>query len=1578
MRRTTRKKPALERVWEGLFPSRARKEGVTYASKKPLPHGRGSVLPIGFSHTFLVLALSITLMMETPALGQRRPRFAPGQQQQNRLQQRRQLQLEQMSAPQPPSVLIELSAPIANLFSRAEEGVGRADWKFAIDSLQRIIDDPKGSLVPRSDGAVGGGVLFETARRRAIRRLASLPDEGLRAYRLLFDGRAKRLLDEGISRHDPAPLRTVVNRYLLTRYGDDAADVLASWALDDDRPGEAVAFLKDVLELVPDRDVPESLIVAKLAAAYAVLGRAGEGQAVIERYRVEHPSDVDANLAATVAALAELSPVWQRLPAGVTALGDQDSTHWLEAGATLISWPVSGGSAARRGRQPATDPTLVDDAPWRYALPNSPTGAWRRVFQDEPGGRLYLPIAELVGDRLSSRSVDGGRLFARTKDGCVALNEDDLSPIWTTTDAVTEGESEAPALLRDAPNQWSVGRGSGISHGFDDFVERGIALGGDVVTVVARGGVGAYTQGGRDVGRRRLIPRIPLPGFLPMRPEGDRLVAFDARTGERRWQRGRTTDADDPLGDVDFRSPALGVGGALWVPYFKQNDLYVAVLDPKDGALIRNVLLGAMSGAELPEGYALPLAAADGLVFVPSGYGVLFAVDVSDYTVRWASQYATNLAGEPGTDWGRGAEWLPIAPVVTGGLVLLAPFEGEALMAFSAATGEWRWSASCRHCSYIIGADHERVWIGGRSVSCLSLADGKGIWSAEPPAAPTGRAVLCGGTVHVPVLDGMLAIDARTGATSAYPRLAESQDPLGNPLCVGGAMFVVDPSTVRKFPDLGRSFPEAVARRDADPSNVAAAVRLAWLHLFRGETQPAYDVLESISEKPVSDTESHADELAQVRVRTYTALAGQLADAGDPQGEALSLLEHAAAAARSPVDRLRTRLAAAERLTATGKRAEAYRRLWELGLTAEVEQVISLRANVEGVARFDIAERLRRIDEAMSEAERADVHRFTGEQAESALAALSGASANREEAERLRAIIDLDSSSSTGQRAMVALASHYIKGLQYEPAEQLLRASVRLDADRALTITALMRLCDLYLEVGSAGLEGSDVLRSDLAALESRFGDSVVPANLELSGLAGARIADGMTVRAWVERIRAEVFAAGPAPGAWNWDTPMGLNGELIWSLTWDPRAVPLRVLDFGFRPPLSVEGRIMTFGPGDVVSCYDAKNADALLWRATLRLPETFVPTAMPMFRGDVTPARRAVADAQTAVFSGSDGLFGVGLLTGRRLWVRPFELAGEEIESDGRDGTMAAAGGLLAAMPKTGRLTLMRLLDGATVWERDLRGERVEAIWIIGDRVVTVDPTMERVHLFDRATGGLVRRVLFDQPDREGDLLHVVATGGVVCGPSKSDVADEVLAVAVETGEPVWRTKLDKPVAQLFEAKPGYVGIGMHGGDVRIVDVSTGEALQDRRLSGTQKVIGGALIDGTLVLQYATNRDETLYGRLAAVDVVTGEELWRRDDVVSLSPGGELPKTVGGCTPVVITRASSGGHGRDVFLAMIDLRTGREVGSTFALAGAGAAPRLNGDVEIHPTAGILVVGGDDAVRGLRIEPSDNARRGL
>jgi hypothetical protein len=106
------------------------------------------------------------------------------------------------------AIIVEPTAPIANLLTRAEEGIARRDWKFAIDCLQRVIDNPQDSLLAQQRPDSGGVEHFESARTKATRTLASLPPEALRSYRRLFDGKAKRLFQKGASNHDAASLRS--------------------------------------------------------------------------------------------------------------------------------------------------------------------------------------------------------------------------------------------------------------------------------------------------------------------------------------------------------------------------------------------------------------------------------------------------------------------------------------------------------------------------------------------------------------------------------------------------------------------------------------------------------------------------------------------------------------------------------------------------------------------------------------------------------------------------------------------------------------------------------------------------------------------------------------------------------------------------------------------------------------------------------------------------------------------------------------------------------------------------------------------------------------------------------------------------------------------------------------------------------------------------------------------------------------------------------------------------------------------------------------------------------------------------
>ena len=77
------------------------------------------------------LALLASGLPWSPAWGQLRVRRAPVDIDEGRLP-------PPLSAPG--GAVISPAAPTANLFSRAEDGLAREDWKLVVDSLQRIVE----------------------------------------------------------------------------------------------------------------------------------------------------------------------------------------------------------------------------------------------------------------------------------------------------------------------------------------------------------------------------------------------------------------------------------------------------------------------------------------------------------------------------------------------------------------------------------------------------------------------------------------------------------------------------------------------------------------------------------------------------------------------------------------------------------------------------------------------------------------------------------------------------------------------------------------------------------------------------------------------------------------------------------------------------------------------------------------------------------------------------------------------------------------------------------------------------------------------------------------------------------------------------------------------------------------------------------------------------------------------------------------------------------------------------------------------------------------------------------------------
>ncbi len=1424
-------------------------------------------------------------------------------------------------------MLIDASAPIVNLLTRAEEGIARQDWKFAIDSLQRVIDEPEGSLVERPPSEVPGdnGVLYESARRQANRRLATLPPEGLEAYRVLFDGKAKSLLERARAAHDATALRTMADRFLLTQYGDDACELASAWALDEGRPGEALAMLRDLRELVPDSDIPAEHTAAQFAAAYALLGDGEQASLVIEEYESAEGG--------------RKAPGWLRDLAHFNPGGG-----WSGASALVGPARATAADAVPYRPQPATNPSL-DLGLWEHALPAGGAEWWRWIQDDGPSGPLILPGVGLAWD--------SDRLFVRHARGTTALDSEDLSLVWSSTENRPGLGSPRTRAARPGGQEQEaedpLGQALSAAHGMVFTLERGTVP----IPAAVRGGR-IVIRGGQP--ERAVEPRA-------------RLMAWDAASGALRWTRGGSTDPADPMAGAHFRGPPIAVGADVWVPYFRQTDLYLAVLRPEDGELKKSVLLGSVRAASDPRPLPIRLRLADGVVFVPSGHGALFAVDALDTTVRWARQYSRDSRTR--SDSGSARGWLAAEPMVAGGVVVLPAVDQRDLLAFSSVSGELRWTAPVEGAAYLIASSADRMWVGGRSISCLSLTSGEPLWKTHLIATPTGRAALCGEVVYVPTAKGLLALHAETGEAAGLSSLAASQPPLGDLLCTGTALYSADPSSIRKFPDIERT--HAVAEREfaADRTNPDSVRRLAWAELLGGSSRRAWDLAHTLSERMGADGADRDSSVARVEVEAALRLAGQSASGSD---EALRWLQAAEGAAANPADRWRCRLAIGEHFATTGRYEDAYRALLVVGRGADAGQVLRVSDGVEGAARADIVRRLRELDAELSEDARRRLHAESLALVEEAIRRLETAAGNSSARGELEAWAQLGGSGPTAHRALFALVGWDRERQAFESAEVRLRASALRLRDPLAAAAALVELCSLY---DASAENWAEALQPCLNELEARY----AAVTFDGADHRPATISAGVSVGEWAGQVRSRLKPADRGPGIGPEADPLvrnGLSADYAWNRhANEPNPPPAgRLVEFEGPIASSLQDRIFEYRSSGKFECIDASTGETL-WETDLRLPGDFESLAATNPTAPPAPDqwRRAVADGQVGVVNTGEGLFAVGLVTGRRLWARPFEVFDEPAQAYLRDRAMAAGDGIVAATPREGRLTVMRLLDGTTVWERDLRGERVNRIALHGNRIVTVDGGFGRVHLFDRENGTLIQQVLFRQPNAAAPTIQLVRTAGQIIGPDISATSNAVVAVNLESGEPTWRVELDLPIVQLFKAQEGYLGIGFGQGLVRVVDAGTGETVVEHTVVGGQAVSGGVLVDGTLVVRMESAKAQRPVVELHAFDVATGEHLWQRSDVGALPASDDPVPLYEGLIPALtdstqteVNQAGAVTPRTRTALTLIDVRTGLNAGQVVDVTPTTVGTKFAGDIVLR--SGVVIVAGQKGLYALRTKP--------
>ena len=685
--------------------------------------------------------------------------------------------------PKGPMPLVEVDDELTGFLSQARDLAKKGEHGRAIDILQALITRPGGQFVP-----VGGG-RYVGLSVAASEIIGAMDAEGLKQYRMFYDARAEELYKEGAGAHKPALLRRVVQHYRHTSSGPKALNMLGAIDFDAGRFVQARQRWREALALKPP-DIPEPLLLVKIATAHHFAGEAAQADAVAKTLKERFVDTMVTLGGRPRSAVAFLEGIL-KTPAARTA-----------GAAVSKEWPGLGGLADGAAVSPSPDVVLTPA--WRLGAPAPRTGKgvalladWPQIaFPTQTGqamwrrGHVYV---RYPGDSKKKKGWPvGASVHPVVVDGQVVYRADDRI---IACDIVT-GERlwESRLRLRRAVPTFS-GRQYYRSSGGSQ-------------TVRCDGGLYMLTAGGGKVFARY--------GFLPMSmstynpwggrpptanakaPDNSRLAAINAsrqgRMGALAWMIGGGDGDDEILRNGKFVSPPTYHEGSLYVLVYGVGRFHMVRLDADSGGLIWKTPL-----CQLPPGLsdmrgvsslgASPPAVADGKVFALPNVGVVAAMDSETGAVLWAHHYASRLNTSSG-----GGNWRYNMPAVKSvnpilvrrGRLICLPADSEQLIALSCDRGEPAWSNGVSRrgqfdLSYI---DGERVLLSNPGLFVISAVDGRELAAVRSATSVLGRPVVTATEVIAPAQGSLLRMDLKTYKLTTKP-VADDGAGLGNLVSVG-------------------------------------------------------------------------------------------------------------------------------------------------------------------------------------------------------------------------------------------------------------------------------------------------------------------------------------------------------------------------------------------------------------------------------------------------------------------------------------------------------------------------------------------------------------------------------------------------------------------------------------------------------------------------------------------------------------------------------------------------------------------------------------------------------------------------
>lgn len=1364
------------------------------------------------------------------------------------------------ATPPAPDQATGLEAPndqdAARWLKRAAEAAEREDWKLAADTLERVINEHGERTVSLDDGHH-----YASASRLAQDQIAAWPAEGLAAYRALYDPEAGRLLKQARQAYDLDALREIARKYPLTTQGPEAIDLLTGWLIDRRQSSEAIDLLHRLSQLHASH-VPAWRVLQKRAIAHIISGQHVHADRLLDEMRrlaTAGKADAPDDLPARIATLERYHEDATR--SSPTRTGDHEAALW----------PYQLGPASGRGRMAGIRPVMQREQSWTAVLPGAEQLRVGKV-QSLIRRRARPPVWQAVSD--------GRRLFVTCPSGLIARDLATFDFLWKALPKYRPhnpkiqqhrlnvqlggfGGSETPADRLDTLSTQT------LYHEYSGAVSTAFGL----VFVIEQ-------RGTPDEQKPTLQGAVPFNNHLVAESlaEPNALRAYEAATGRIAWGKGRGGPTDGGLTYAHFCGVPVPLGERLIVPYLRGADLHLAVLKP-DGTVVREVLVGTGRPGLAPMNGTLQPVAYDGTLYVPTGAGLLVALNAYDLSLRWLTRY-DRARPNPRADDHRGVwmmnggvlpqadEWLSCPPVISRGTVILAPHDADDFFAFDRETGEQRWSAPRDGHRYIVGATDEHVIVAGERVEAFDLDTGAPRW-AYGKRQPTGRPALCDQNVLVPTANGLVRLDVTTG--EVVGEILPTDTPLGNLLALDGSLYSLEVKQITKYPDPEKSKALAQAQLAEDPDDVGALIRLAWLATLTEDWRGALETLDRaeavlarvgpiVQGPPADDAVRLTEDEARSRL-SHGRVEALLQLASEAEGEARrELLAKARNAAVQTADRVKAGLAYCAHLREENRPSQAFSAA--LAMLRDVgDQPVTVDARHRVRADVLIAEQLRHLWRIMSDEPKAAALREVDDLVSAAVA----------ESEKLETRCDLETRLADslgfldrGATMDLELGRRAIDDDENETGIFFLRRAADRAAEGPIALEARLRLAVAYRFPGDDLPAAPAQTAETLNLLSERDATRRLPA--PLAGALG--LASTTTVAEFVGDLRGTLpsgigGASAAIPTILRTATKLGLLMEATApdgmpddaAVFWDPA----RRHDL-YAPvvPVMIAGQIRGLGA-------EASDRDGYWWTSDLEPP-----------RGDDEPIdaavrythRPAVVAGRVAVLQTTAGLSAIGLASGRALWAPlPIDMAPGPLPKP----SAVEIGGIVVAAADAHTIVAVAARDSAKpIWRRQWPHDALKTLRAVAGHLLVVDRNATRVFVIDPGSGRITREYALlagdVPPTTDHNLIeeddpdaHLAIVDHVICRSGHK----LVLGRDAVTGRTLWRCELPGRVQGLFELDRRHLGVSHGANQFRVVDATTGETVKDITADGLLMPPSDAVVDfpsessgaGQLLLLTATD---------------------------------------------------------------------------------------------------------------------------